>query len=61
VWRRKSGFRIVSVEQARRETGLTIAQLLKIPGAELLTGVLPNGRREEAIRLPIEPADDDQE
>jgi hypothetical protein len=59
VWRRKPGFRIVSVEQARRETGLSLAQLLQISGAELLTRVLPDGRREEAIRLPVEPPDEE--
>jgi hypothetical protein len=53
-WTRKPGFRIISVEQARRETGLTLAELVELPRTELLTRVLPDGRREEAIRLPIE-------
>jgi hypothetical protein len=57
-WTRKPGFRIVSVEQAQDETGLTLAQLLELPRTELLTRVLPDGRREQAIRLPIDPADE---
>ena len=58
-WTRKPGFRIVGVEQACRETGLTLAQLMELPGTELLTRVLPDGRREEAIRLAIEAADEE--
>jgi hypothetical protein len=54
-WTRKPGFRIVSVKQARRETGLTLAELAELPSAEFLTRVLPDGRREEAIRLPVQP------
>ena len=47
-----SGFRLVSVEQARAETGLTLEQLLKLPEVELLTRVYADGRREEALRMP---------
>lgn len=52
---RKPGFRIVSVKQALRETGLTVAQLVELPGTELLTRVYADGRREEAIKLRVEP------
>jgi hypothetical protein len=48
-------FRIVSVTQARRETGLTLDQLVALPGTELLTRFLPDGRSEAALRLPVEP------
>jgi hypothetical protein len=57
-WSRRPGFRIVSVKQARRETGLTRTQLIELPRTELLTWVLPGGRTEEAIRLPVEPAEE---
>jgi hypothetical protein len=59
-WIRKPGFRIVSVKQARRETGLTLTQLVGLPQAELLTRVLPDGRREEAIRLRVESAEEEE-
>jgi hypothetical protein len=61
AWRGKPGFRIVSVEQVRRETGFTLAELLELPRTELLTRVLPDERREEAIRLPVELADEEPE
>jgi len=32
---------------------------MELPGTELLTRVLPDGRREEAIRLAIEAADEE--
>jgi hypothetical protein len=43
------------VKQARRETGLTLLELIELPGTELLTRVFANGRTEEAIRLPVQP------
>lgn len=58
-WKRKPSFRIVSVKQARRETGLTVAQLVELPGTELLTRVLSNGREEDAIRMRVEPVGED--
>lgn len=57
--KRKPAFRLVSVKQARHETGLTVAELVGLPGAELLTRVLPDGREEEAIRMRVEPVSED--
>jgi len=57
---RKPGFRIVSVEQARRETGLTVTELVELPETELLTRVFADGRREKAIRLPVEPVSEEK-
>ena len=53
-WNRRPGFRVVSIEQARKETGLTFEELLGLPDVELLTRVFADGRQEEAIRLPIQ-------
>ena len=53
-WPKRGSFRIVSVEQARAETGLTLEQLLELHGVERLTRVRADGGREEALRMPIE-------
>jgi hypothetical protein len=58
-WKQKPAFRIVSVKQARLETGLTVAQLVELPGSELLTRMLADGREEAAIRLRVEPVTED--
>jgi hypothetical protein len=47
-----SGFRIVSMEQACAETGLTRERLLGQPEVEQLTRVGADGRRELAVRVP---------
>jgi hypothetical protein len=43
-----------------RRNGLTLVELLELPRTELLTRVLPDGRTEEAIRLPIDACDEDR-
>ena len=56
-WRQKQGrstFRVVSVDQARAETGLTVEQLLQLPEVQRLTRTFPDGRQEQALRLPRE-------
>jgi hypothetical protein len=58
-WKRQPVFRIVSVKQARRETGLTTAELAELPGSELVTRVFADGREEQAIRLRVEPVGED--
>ena len=58
-WKRKPTFRIVSVKQARAETGLTVAELVELPGSELITRVFADGREEQAIRLRVEPEGED--
>jgi hypothetical protein len=59
-WNRGPGFRVVSIEQARKETGLTFEQLLELPDVELLTRVFEDGRKEEAIRLPVQPTSEEK-
>jgi hypothetical protein len=54
-WKRMQAFRIVSVKQARRETGLTLPELVALPGGELVTRLFADGREEQAIKLRIEP------
>lgn len=53
-WNRGRAFRVVSVAQTRRETGLTFKELLELPEVELLTRVFADGRSEEALRVPVE-------
>jgi hypothetical protein len=59
-WTRKPGFRVVSVKQARRETGLTVSELAELPNTELLTRVYVDGRKETAIRLPAQPVSEEK-
>jgi hypothetical protein len=59
-WNQGPGFRVVSIEQARKETGLTFEKLLELPDVELLMRVFADGHREEAIRLPIQPASEEK-
>ena len=49
----------MSVRQARCETGLTVAQLVELPGTELLTRVFSDGREEAAVRLRVDPVSED--
>jgi hypothetical protein len=47
-------FRVVAVEEAVVATGLRLPRLLAVEGVEELSRVLPDGRRERAVRLPVE-------
>jgi hypothetical protein len=58
---RSSGFRVVTIEQARKETGLTFLELLKLPDVEVLTRVFADGRSEEALRLPVQPSSEESD
>ena len=49
-----AAFTIVSLTEARRRTGLDARELRALRGAQALTRVYADGRREEALRLPIE-------
>jgi hypothetical protein len=50
---RWAGFSVVSVQSVRETTGLTLEQLLAVPGAEQMTRI--QGRRQEqAVRIPAE-------
>jgi hypothetical protein len=50
--RRPSSFAIVGLEDARRLTGVDAAELKASPQVQQLMRVLPDGRREPALRLP---------
>lgn len=52
-WSRGPAFRVVSIEQAKKETGLSFKQLLALPDVELLTREFADGRSEEALRMPV--------
>jgi hypothetical protein len=47
-------FTIVSLEEAFQLTGLSHTELRAERNVQALTRVLPDGRREQAIRLPVE-------
>jgi hypothetical protein len=49
---RKASFRIVPAMEAVRETGLSPAELLELPGAEQLVRIA-GGRRQTCLRLPV--------
>ena len=49
-----AAFTIVSLDEARRLTGLDLRQLRALRGVQALTRVYADGRREDALRLPIE-------
>jgi hypothetical protein len=53
VTTRWAGFAVVRVQEARESTGLSLAQLLSIPGVEQLTRI-DDGREEQAVRIPVE-------
>jgi hypothetical protein len=60
-WNRGPGFRVLSIEQARNETGLTFEELLGLPDVELMTRVFADGRKDEALRLPVQPVSDEKD
>ena len=49
-----AAYTIVSLDEALRLTGLSHADLRAERNVQPLTRVLPDGRREEAVRLPTE-------
>jgi hypothetical protein len=49
-------YRIVPVDEACERTGLEVEQLLCLPGVQTLTREFADGRREKALRLPVELA-----
>jgi hypothetical protein len=51
-----SRYAIVSVDEATAMTGLELAQLLTLPGTQLLDRSFADGRSERALRLPAELA-----
>jgi hypothetical protein len=53
VTTRWAGFAVVGLQEARESTGLSLAQLLSIPGVEQLTRI-DDGREEQAVRIPVE-------
>jgi len=53
VTTRWTGFTVVGLESARKSTGLSVAQLVAIPGVERLTRI-DDGREEQAVRIPVE-------
>jgi hypothetical protein len=61
VTTRWDGFSVVDLQTARESTGLSVAQLLSLPGVEQLTRI-QDGQQEEAVRIPaelLEAAEDD--
>lgn len=50
---RWDGFTVVDLRTARESTGLSVAQLLSLPGVEQLTRI-QDGQQEEAVRIPAE-------
>jgi len=53
VTTRWSGFSVVDLQTARESTGLSLAQLLAIPGVEQLTRI-QDGQQVAAVRIPAE-------
>jgi hypothetical protein len=53
VTTRWDGFSVVDLQTARESTGLSVAQLLSLPGVEQLTRI-QDGQQEEAVRIPAE-------
>lgn len=47
-------YTIVGVDELHELTGLEPEQILQFPGTELVTRVLPDGRREQALKVPAE-------
>jgi len=52
-WGRGPAFRVLSIDEAMRETGLTFEELVALPDVQLLTREFGDGRTEEAIRMPV--------
>jgi hypothetical protein len=50
---RWSGFSLVSVQAVPDITGLTLEQILKVPGVEQMTRI-QGGSQEQALRVPAE-------
>ena len=60
---RWAGFTVTSVQSVREVTGLTLEQLLTVPGVEQMTRI-QDGSQERAMRIPtevLEAAAQDQE
>src|SRR5438270_8646493 len=53
VTTRWAGFSVVSLQEARKLTGLTSQQVLAVPGVERMTRI-QDGTEEEAVRIPAE-------
>jgi hypothetical protein len=53
VTTRWAGFTVVGLQTARELTGLSLVQLVSIPGVEQLTRI-DDGREEQAVRIPVE-------
>jgi hypothetical protein len=50
---RWAGFSVVSVQAVREITGLTLEEVLTVPGVEQMTRI-HGGSQEEAMRIPAE-------
>jgi hypothetical protein len=50
---RWAGFSVVSVQAVREITGLTLEQVLTVPGVEQMTRI-EGGSQEQAMRIPAE-------
>ena len=53
-FRANADFTIISVDEARRVTGLESAELRELRQVQQLTRVFADGRKEPALRLPTE-------
>jgi hypothetical protein len=53
VTTRWNGFSVVDLQTARESTGLSLEQLLSLPGVEQLTRI-QDGQQEQAVRIPVE-------
>jgi hypothetical protein len=53
-FRAPADFTIISVDEARRVTGLGSAELRELRQVQQLTRVFADGRKESALRLPTE-------
>jgi hypothetical protein len=60
AWRSRKGlFRLVSLDDAERLTGRSVAELRKIHGVQTVTRIFADGSRQEALRVPRELVVDD--
>jgi hypothetical protein len=60
-WARGPAFRVWSIDEAMRETGLTFEELLALPDVQLLRREFEDGRVEEAIRMPATPVGEEKD
>jgi hypothetical protein len=53
VTTRWNGFSVIELQAACESTGLSLEQLLSLPGVEQLTRI-QDGQKEQAVRIPAE-------